>query len=138
MVLKKLSKPVGNLLLSSGSPPPPPPPPWNMKKCKQICRLQVRNGEKVKVAVFAFLWTLNVLPHRTTKRDLHSFLWKYPESTTYCFMNSIAWTCIYSYVLICYHMYLSPDLYALVCTLLLTSRHSYVLVSCRMYSSPDL
>ena len=28
MILKKLSKPVGNLLLSSGSPPPPPPPEY--------------------------------------------------------------------------------------------------------------
>ena len=55
--VKKLGKPVGNLLLSSGSTPPPPP---NMKKCKQICRLDVRNGEKVKVAAFALLWTLNV------------------------------------------------------------------------------
>ena len=126
MVLKKIGKPVENLLLSSGSTPLPPEY-GNVQINMQTTGKKWRESEGCCLCI-------SMDTERLTSQDNKAW-------SAFIFIEIESWI----YNLLFYELS-SLDLYLLVCTRLLsytctrllTSRHSYVLVSCRMYSSPDL
>ena len=141
MVLKKLGKPVGNLLLSSGSTP------WiwkvqtNMQTtgkkwresegcclCISMDTEHLTSPENKAWSAFIFIeiesWIYNLLFYELNSLDLYLLACArlLTSRHSYALVSWPLGTCMYS----------SP----VVCNRLLTSRHLYVLVSSHMYLSP--